>query len=443
MTKASNLKLHIYKCSCGSFKRGSEFKKHLSQNSEHRLLWKRLVCTSCWKHAPFDSQEFLKTHSGCNTQTKTSNTQLCSWLGSVAKEHATVDLDEECDGLFSDDDFEEESKPELSRQNFIAKIEQKKQEPTCVDELAAAIRNITEDPACSIPAAAAVDSIPPATDSIPPAAAASAPAVPSSAPAVASSTPVTSSSTPAVASVPDLASSTPVAASSTPVAASSTPSTLPTPTTSSTPSAPTPRIVKGIQRQNKKWAADCRTSAISRNKATENLMDRHTALQARYAALLKDFEDECRTNRKTKQLQEENLALQSKLTTTGKLLTDSEKKVSNLICRLEYASTEVEMLHKKNAELAKKAEKVTPSSANSTRADLHIPVQYNLVCDRILAYTEDAEEVECYNDPSSGINCLHVKVIMAGGEVSVSNQRVRKRAARPLQEPAAQTPRHY
>ena len=420
MTKTQNLKLHIYRCSCGSYKRGSEFKKHISQNREHSLEWKRLVCTCCWKHESFGNDEFLKIHASCSIQTKTTNSQLCSWLGSIAKE-SKVDLDEDeemADILFSDgDDFEEETKAlpaDTARTSFIERVEEKKKKAP-LDELNDAIRTITEDPLFQ-----------PASPT------------PTPTPTPAMITTAPSSELPPPPPIPSDAAPTPSA----PTTSSSTPSA---PTTSSTLSAPT--RPKGIQKQSRKWTADCRTAAISKGKAAENLMDRHTALQARYSALLKDYEEETRTSRKAKELQEDNIALQNKLATTGKLLSEADRKVSNLKCHLEYTSTEVTILHKqiaeltRKADLAKKAEHTPGMTCN--RADLHIPIQSNVVCDRILAYTEDADEVECYNDPDAGINCLHVKVIMAGGEVSVSNQRVRKRAARPLQEPAAQTPRHY
>jgi DNA repair exonuclease SbcCD ATPase subunit len=167
-------------------------------------------------------------------------------------------------------------------------------------------------------------------------------------------------------------------------------------------------------------------------------MDRYSSLQARHNALLKDYEDLARTTRKAKDLQDDNLQLQNKLSSTGKSLQETERKLANVNSHLEFANTTCSLLSRKVAELEEKldaarekeAETARQSNNSAARIDLHIPVYNNDVADKILAYPQGTSEVECYSEPSLGINCLHVNVILNGTNISASNQRVKKRAAR-------------
>jgi hypothetical protein len=432
MTKSSNAKLHIYNCSCGSFKRGSEYKKHLQTHKDHSLTWKRLVCTSCWMHAAFEDEDFLKQHNSCSVQRKTNCIQLVSWLRNIKRENPTIDIDSNSsEGDFSD---EEDFKPEpldKSRNNFIDKIVEKADNPA--EELARAIENITSTPF-------QIDPPPPATTSQ-----AAPPQIvpPPIAPPPTTPLPIAPPPTTPLLTAPP--TTTPEAAPqpsprTAPPPPPTTSQVTPTPTTPQVAPQPPPRAApkKGIRQQAKKWSADIRKDEISQKRAQENILDRYNSLQARHTALLKDYEDLARSTRKAKDLQDENFELRGKLNSNNKSLAEAEKKLASTSSHLEFANTTCGLLSRKVAELEKQLDAVTKqaaittatATATSNRIDLHIPIHLNVVTDDILVYPEGTKNVECYNDPELGVNCIHIKVATCGQNVTVTDQRVKKRAAR-------------
>jgi len=70
MTKASNAKMLVGKCSCGKIARGSELKKHLKEKEgtmgHERKVMLRL-CVSCRKCVMGDEKEFMKAHLQCES----------------------------------------------------------------------------------------------------------------------------------------------------------------------------------------------------------------------------------------------------------------------------------------------------------------------------------------------------------------------------------------
>ena len=208
----------------------------------------------------------------------------------------------------------------------------------------------------------------------------------------------------------------------------------------------TPR--KGIASQSKRWNSDLQKQAVSRQRHTENLMDRYSSLKKQNDDLKEAYEKLSKTYLSAK-LNKEEADMQRAVAKDRNLqLANSQAKVATLEARLNHAFKENAHLQESNECLKKELEKecrgreaerlamekreILRQANDFQLMEIHIPLIDGNVADEVLAFDMNEEEGECYGD-----NCLHLQMLNKGGRVKITQKRRRKRIIQ-AQEPEHQ-----
>lgn len=375
-------------------------KKHVAvDKSQHREVWKRLTCSSCWLHADFGDISFLAEHKGCDRQQHTNTPKMTEWLTKLISQHpmtATTTLSS------SDSESEDDCMSSISED----------------DEIAAAV--------AALETAFSPEEQPePSPENQPEPTATVDQPVSKGQPSKPESSSTTAPSTAPTAKPPSMPTTPPI----------------PRPTSSKSSMPPTTaKAVIGVKRQNQRWTKDLEKKAISQKTAYTCLMDKHRALCLRYEDLEKQNKRMVSSDIALKKSTEELVEVKKDLRIQQNRTRELQTQCATLESRLAFSSETIRQQSEENRLLKEKLQQLESGGSFKT-TQIHIPFMNGEIVDKILTFNSDDSDQECYEDPSQGVNCQHL-TIKSAGKVTLKSWRVKKRAVRRMENECHKRPRH-
>ena len=471
MPNAFNQRYHVYRCSCGQFKRGTEMKKHRAAKNKvepglHDTVWSSLVCSLCHASASIGNESFLKGHARCEPQESTAKKSFTTWLDDLSRlsvpKEASKSSDRQLEEdlhLSSDDDDDDFTKaptptmPAKSEQDTkpSPQLPSSSNQPHEVDldlEAAFSPEMVAEwdiaqtHPSETERAVATIlpppPSLAPALDTLTPEEGPSCPPTllektPSAAQAVPKSKPSV---------VPLLPEKTPsltqAAPKSHPSEAISYPS--PTPTDSSLPPTPKPRsrkrittspltvrTAKGIKLQSALRDQDNYKARVSQREAQLALLDRYNNARTAVKRLTEEKEVAEEKAAAIQTIKEENCRLRTQRGHDVEALAKLTAEKAHLSSRLEFTNTVNRELEEEVRRLKAENERLRRTRPQTERHTLHVPC----VCGVIVSKPEVNEDGSplsiCFENEANGVICHHISLQRTEGKLSATPLTVQKR----------------
>ena len=491
MPNAFNQRFHVYRCSCGLYKRGTEMKKHRSAKNKcepntHDTVWSSLVCSVCHASASFGNESFVAGHSTCEPQESTAKKSFTMWLDDLSQAHAPQPSKPKADlnlakdtskasdrqlkadlHLSSDDDEAFEAKviapPKAQKATIEAPTAKLQHHEVDLDLEAVFSPEATIDWEVlmkSTEAERAVAAI------LPPLPAVVIPAPkegPSTAPLPAEALPEQGPSTaPLPAQVlteqdaltgpalPDQTKASSQAASKPQpsVLPGLTPSakaapTLPPSTPKTAPAPPTPkprskkrlntspftvRATKGIKRQSALHDEDAYMAKVTQREAQVALLDRYNSARANIKRLTQEKEVAEEKAAAILSIKEENMRLRTQRGHDVEALAKASAEKTQLHARLDFALSTTRNLEEEVRKLKADNERLRKArAAADERHTLHIPCVSGAIVARPEVNADGAPLSICFDNEERGVTCHHIALHREDGRLVATPLTVQKR----------------
>jgi hypothetical protein len=205
--------------------------------------------------------------------------------------------------------------------------------------------------------------------------------------------------------------------------------------------------------QARKVAADTNcTRPISHNTTYQSVFNRMVAAEKTQKATNAKYEALKRVDMKARQ-NHDDLVMQKEVNRNLNLQIDNLVTTNATNAkRLEFSSKLIEELEREVAEMRENEKKIKAEAIKREeerrredidrqldeyqQIELHIPHRVGVVIDDIVAVDLEAEEFDCYENSTDGVQCLHLLLTRRGKNIKVRSRVRRKRFCKPSESMA-------
>lgn len=423
---------------CKKICRGSEWKKHKASFPTHTRSWRRLFCSAhiTFEHAHSHSRKFIKKHSACTKHKSIANPNFRQFIIDTRRElgdehnlSPAEDSDEETEKSENEETEEEERRNVNTdgeeEEDLLGDISEDYEE----DEVESEFVIVEETSKCSKDMEEG-EKEPENLEA-------------------SSEQPQTSKNDEPQSSNKEETQTTNGEQSQTSKGEQS----------EKEPNSKTP-AKKGIKKQNKKWQDDEEVRAVSRMRFLEQVYQKYLVLEKTHKNVLQEYSVLQSKQLAARSCQEEAAMAKASLRCKTVEIGKAQSKIAYLEDRLQFSSKIVKEREEEMARLKTQVEdlkiekeemknetlrrEMEQAASDTQLFELHLPLKESSIIDEVLVYDlRQSNEIECYESPMEGINCLHLLLERRGQKISMKEvKRRRKRARTSLPpEPEAQRAR--